>query len=498
MSRRGLSALLVPALAAAGVLTGLGIGWAAARYGSLLHLEPTPTHALAVLGALMGAAALVRWPAAALLTLVLVVYLHLSDVLIRFHDLPSILQLFALPLALAALAEWRSELLEGLAPRPIVAALTAYVAVLLLSSLVAVDGALANESVAAAGKGFAVFLLVLLLASTPERVRWASWAVVAGATLLAGLTLIQVLTGSFENTFGGLARVDYGQVYGSVVEARAAGPLGDPNFFAQILLIAVPVALLLAWKERARWLRVAAFVAAGVIATGTVATYSRGGALALGAVVLLSLFAGRPGRWRIAAGAAALIGGLLLLPPDFTRRLDTLRGFLPGRERTVELDSSVRNRILLMRTAWRMFEDRPVLGVGAGNYTARYHEYAERVGATVSEYEDIGRPHYPHDLYLEVAAESGFLGLVAFGGALLLVFGHLRRAERVRFDAGEDLYGGLAVALQVALAGYLVAALFLHGHYPRYLWLLLGLAAALARDTPGPPERRRPSGGRAA
>lgn len=490
MSRRGRSALLIPALAVAGALVGLGVGWAAARSGALLHLELTATHGWAVLGALLGAAALVRWPAAALLVLVLTVYLHLSDVLIRFHDFPSVLQLLGVPLLLAAVVEWRSELLEGLAPRPIVVALAAYVAVLLLSSLVAVDGGLADQSVAASAKGFVLFTLVVLLASTPERVRWASWTLVVGATLLAGLTLVQVLTSDFGNAFGGLARVDYGQVYGEVVEPRASGPLGDPNFFAQILLVVVPVALLLAWKERSRWLQGLAFAAAGVIAAGTVATYSRGGAVALGCVVLLALFAGRPGRWRVAAGALALVAGVLLLPPDFTRRLDTLRGFLPGRERVVELDSSVRNRILLMRTAWRMFEDHPVLGVGAGNYSARYHEHAERVGSEVNEYEGIGRPHYPHNLYLEVAAESGFAGVVAFGGALLLVFGHLRRSGSAYFRAGDELYGGLAVALQIALVGYLVAALFLHGHYPRYLWLLFGLAAALARDAPGRPAGR--------
>jgi hypothetical protein len=36
---------------------------------------------------------------------------------------------------------------------------------------------------------------------------------------------------------------------------------------------------------------------------------------------------------------------------------------------------------------------------------------------------------------------------------------------------------------QIALLGYLVS-LFLHGHFQRYLWMLLGLAAALARMAP--------------
>jgi hypothetical protein len=39
----------------------------------------------------------------------------------------------------------------------------------------------------------------------------------------------------------------------------------------------------------------------------------------------------------------------------------------------------------------------------------------------------------------------------------------------------------IARGLQVALAGYLVTALFLHGQFPRHLWLLLGLALAVER-----------------
>lgn len=471
------------AVVSAAVL-GVGVGWAAARFGSLLHLELTPAHGAAVVAAVLAAAAMVRWPAAGLLVLVLTIYLHLSDVLIRFHGFPSVLQLLVPALALAVLVEWRADLLEAAAPRSIVVALAAYVVVVVVSSVVAVDGPAADAAIAESAKGFVLFLLVAALAATPERVRAGAWTLWIGGVLLAGLTLFQVLAGDFGATFGGLARVDYGQVYGDVVEPRASGPLGDPNFFAQILVVVVPIALLLAWKERRAWLRVVALAGAGVIAAGTIVTYSRGGALALGAVVVLGLFAGRPGRGRLAAGVALLAFGFVLLPPDFTRRLDTLRHFLPGQERVVEVDSSIRNRKLLMRAAWRMFEDRPVLGVGAGNYPVRFAENADEIGSTVHEYEDIGRPHYPHNLYLQIASETGFAGLITFGAALILVLAHLRRAGRAYFGAGRELYGGLAVGLQIAIVGYLITALFLHAHFPRYLWLLLGLSAALAREAP--------------
>jgi hypothetical protein len=46
----------------------------------------------------------------------------------------------------------------------------------------------------------------------------------------------------------------------------------------------------------------------------------------------------------------------------------------------------------------------------------------------------------------------------------------------------------LATGVQLALIGYLVSSLFLHGHFPRYLWLLFGFCAALYRLAPAGPE----------
>lgn len=482
--RARLSAAAITALAAAAVLLGAGVGWAASRYSSLFHLQATPVHVAALLGAVAAAVLFVRRPAVGLVCLVLVVYLNLSDVLIRFHGFPSVLQLLAPPLLLAAVLEWRRDLAAALSPRSLTVALAAYVLVVLASTTVALDASLADEGVATAAKGFLIFLLVSLLATAPERVRRAGWALVAGGAFLGGLAVIQALAGDSGTVFGGFARLDYGQVYGNVFEARAAGPLGDANFFAQILVLAFPVAVVLAWTERRRWTKALALASAAAIAAGVVATYSRGGALALAVVGALSLFAARPSRRRVALAAGLLAVGLLLLPADFTRRLDTLRQFLPGAERVTELDSSIQNRKLLMQVGWRIFEDHPVMGVGAGNYTVHFGEYAAEVGSTVQEYEDIGRPHYTHNLYLQVASETGLLGLAALGAALLLVLGHLRRAESAYFAAGQEVYAGLASAFQIALVGYLLTALFLHGHFQRYLWLLLGLSAALARAAP--------------
>lgn len=472
------------ALTGAAALLGLACGWAAFRLSPAVHFRFSATHLLTFGGVLAAGAVVVRWRVLGLAALVLLVYLHLSDVLIRHHDIPSLLQLLAVPLLLAALLEWRGDLFGGLAPWLLTLALLSYVVVHGVSTVVARDAALAEGRVVAVTKGFVIYLLVLLLAAEPKRVRAGAWALVGGGFLLAVISLAQVAGGDFGSDVGGLARIRYVPVYGDVVEPRVAGPLGDPNFFAQILVLVVPVALLLAWKERTRWLRGAALVAALAATATTVFTYSRGGALALGVVWACSIFAARPSRKRVAVALLLLVGGTILIPTDFTRRLSTLAQLLPGEERVREMDSSFQNRVLQARVAWRIFVDRPALGVGAGNYTVHYYDYADQIGSAAPEYDRAGGAHYPHNLYLELASETGFAGLIAFGGALLFVFGYLRRAQAAYLATNQELYAALAVAFQIALAGYLLSSLFLHGHFQRYLWLVLGLSAALARAAP--------------
>lgn len=482
---RGLHALAPWGFALAATLLGLVAGWASLRFAGALHLRLTPLHVAVLAAALLAAVPIVRRPVLGVAALVLLIYLNVSDALIRFHDLPSLLQLLAIPLVPAVVVQWRRGALKGLEPRAVTVALAAYVLVFVASSTVAREPSLADSRAIEAAKGFAIFAFILLLATTPERVRVGAWALVAGGLVLAVISLSQVATGAYGNELGGLARVEYAQVYADVREPRLAGPLGDPNFFAQILVIVVPVALVLAWKERTCRLRVVAMVAAAAVAATTIFTYSRGAALALGVVVVCSLFAARPSRRRVTIGAVLiLVAGLSLLPTQFGRRLVTLRALVPGEEQVLDLDSSMQHRVLMARVGWNLFLDHPVLGAGAGNYPVHFHDYADEIGSTTRDYRELGGTRYPHSLYLELASETGFVGLITFGAVLLLVFGHLRRTERAYYWAGDELHAALASGLAIGLLGFLISSLFLHGHFQRYLWVLFGLSAALAAAAP--------------
>lgn len=467
-----------PILVFAG-LSALVIGYLASTNPTLLHLRLSPTALLLVASGMTAGFFVLRRPGLALVLLLVIVYLNLSDILIRFHGLPSVLQILAIPFVVAA---WLANQDRPRALRStfwLTAPLIVYWLVLLLSTTTARDPGLADARVLEVAKALVVYLLVVLLVDEPRKLRWACWSLVVAGTALAALGVFQSLTGSTTDAFGGLARVERAHLYGTVFESRIAGPVGDPNYFAQILIVPLALGAVLAASERDWRLRLAGLGGAIVITSAIVLTYSRGGALAMGVVLLLVAFAHRRrlGRAVLAIGFVALLASTL--PGDFMHRLTTLGEVIPGREDTIDPDSSFENRRLLVGTAWRIFLDHPWTGVGAGNYTVHFPAYADRVGPGSGEYEDPEGTHYPHNLYLEIGAETGLLGLGLFAIVLLSCFVHLQ-SVRARLPAGSPT-AALAHGIQLALVGFLVSSLFLHGHFPRYLWLLFGLAAASHR-----------------
>jgi len=466
---------------------------AAALVGSLVASEPRflhlglafDAHTVAALVLGLGFASLILLhPGFGLGLLCAFVYLNLSEVLVRAHQAPSLLQLVAIPLLLSAWLRRRGEALAFLG-RPLTIALGLYVLVLLVSTVLARDADLADERVVDHAKALGVYALVALLAWSLPRIRRGVVTLLASGALLGAVVLAQALTGDFGNEYFGLGRIKYAQIYGDVFEPRLAGPLGDPNFFAQALVILVPLALVTAAEARRSAARLAALAAAGLITAAVVLTYSRGGALALGCVIVLSLLARSARVKHLAAGGALLVVLAAFLPAAFARRLETIAQVLPGQEEVLRPDSSFEQRRLLTRVAWRIFLDHPLLGVGAGNYTLYFDEYAQEVGSLSREYEELGEQHYPHNLYLEIAAETGLVGLAAFGAAVAACFAALRAARRSSLARGDARSAALARGFEIAVVGYLLSSLFLHGHHIRYLWLLFVFAAALEHACAG-------------
>ncbi|MDP9821544.1 O-antigen ligase family protein [Nocardioides massiliensis] len=245
---------------------------------------------------------------------------------------------------------------------------------------------------------------------------------------------------------------------------RAAGPIEDANDFALHLLCALPFALALGRRSgahRALWA-----TAAVILVVAIAATFSRGGLLGLGVMLILAL-ALQVLRWRtamigLAVVAVAVLVALVVAPDLMQRSLD---------EKQHVASANVTSRFVGWTLAAEMTADAPVLGKGPGGYSVHYDEY---LGSRVSD-----PPHLDvaHQMFLDVASELGLVGLGVFAAMILA---GLTAAWRARSTPGpEPDRRLLATTVCVAFAGVLTGAMFLSSQYYLPVWLLLALAAAL-------------------
>jgi putative inorganic carbon (HCO3(-)) transporter len=466
----------------------------------LIQRFDAPVVLLAVV-ALAAAASLVLRPELATLLTVFLLYTNIPAILTKRHGVPvaaagAFILLLGLPL-LHAIIIRREPLRFDTTLR----LMLAYLAVVLCSALVATDpGITFDYAQKFAAEGLLLYLLVVNVVRSAATLRRVIWTALAAGSLLGAVTTYQEVTGHFRQEFGGLAARNYEfmelrqrdptdpevrelmqsytERYGTSGRApRANGPLDEPNRFGQIMIVLLPLALFCYRTGRNAWSRAGAMAAAALISSAIVYSESRGAFVTL---VILALLAGMI-RWvRPAYVLTAALIGLLLAPlvaPKYVERLASLAGVTTLAEgaASAEADGALKGRAAAMTSAARVFLDHPMLGVGAGQFQPFYSVEYQQNDPRFRFREP--RPYMAHSLYLQLGAELGVVGLVAF----LSIFGfQLRELDRARRRWSETRpeVAQLATAVAFSILAYLGAAVFLHMGFERYLWLVVALAGS--------------------
>jgi O-antigen ligase len=415
--------------------------------------------------------------------LVVTLYTNVSDLLMYKFPVPSMLQPLILLLVVAV---WRyRRLVQPLAAmlHPIVLIMGVYALVVFSTSIWAKDASLVDARLSEVVKCIVITVVAACLASSWTSLERALTALVVAATVLGGMSTIQIATGRFFEVFGGLIEPQTGNIYGELALPRASGPpVSDPNFYARILLIVIPIGVGLALAARRRSLALTYAAAAAIIGAGTLATYSRGAMVAVALMAVLLLIAMRVRAKQVGMAAVAGVVVLLLMPQTLRERFLTIESILPNREGVVVIaDSAVEKRRILVKAGLMMFEEHPLWGVGAGNYGRHYLPYANRVGSSATDFHDVGGREFAHGFYVELASETGIVGLIALCSAFFAALVVTYRANRTLLARGERGRAMIAAGLGVAIAGYMLASLALHESYLRYMALYFGFAIAVAR-----------------
>jgi O-antigen ligase len=224
----------------------------------------------------------------------------------------------------------------------------------------------------------------------------------------------------------------------------------NSNDLATLSLLALGIALAIAssWPSRTA-ARIAAGVSAIVLLVVILLTQSRGAFLGLVAGMgpaFLGLGLRRPGRMLLYAGVAAVVIGLSV-PAAVWERLSGIT--MLTSTSTIALadpEGSAEQRFAIMKTAWQIFRDHPVFGVGLGAYPEANAIYAPHLGRRDT-----------HNTFLNLAAELGLPGLVIWCALVWSVLGYAYRTRKLA--AAGDLATQQAW-LERALWAYLVASLF--------------------------------------
>jgi putative inorganic carbon (HCO3(-)) transporter len=464
-ARRSWQAIVLGVLAA--VVAGAILGLAAGAGLSAIVL------ALGLLApfALMLVLARPHW--ASILYLVLV-YTDLLSILVRFHDFPALARYAGLALVSAVLGYRLFVQRERPASDRLTGWLLAYGAMVALGVLYARSPDLVSNNVVEFVRSFFTYLIVINTLTTMRRLHLALYAVMGAGVLLASLTVFQAVTGQYDQDFGGLAQYRVSDLAGTTEGARPGGTIGDANYYGQLLLIVIPVALYLLFDGQSKLARFVGLASAGMLTIAVVFTYSRGDALALAAMAVAVIIFKRPHPLVLVGGVVALLVALPLLPSNYLARLTTVVDLAQGNRLTIYGEDSIRGRAGATQAAIEMFADHPLLGVGRENYPSYQLEYISGTGFARTA---KGIP--PHNLYLEVAAEHGVLGILVFGGLLLAAWAALMDARRrfrlVKAKREHDL----ATWLAIMFIGYLVTAVSLHGAFLYILWMIISLIAAI-------------------
>jgi O-antigen ligase len=320
-----------------------------------------------------------------------------------------------------------------------------------------------------------VFVLMMNTLTTPQRLERITWLIVLCVGYIAA-------RGVFDYARG-VNIVEGGRLGGAV-----SGMFGNPNDLAMNMVTFMPAAAIIAIsRQQPTWRRlVAAGIAVLMLAT-IVFTKSRGGALGLGVMLLSLILLG--GKVRRGFGTIAVVSILVtipFMPSSFWTRMESIVDEDQDRQ---QFTGSREARRIVMQEGIDAFLERPFSGVGAGQF---------------QNYNPSGRKERwreTHNALIQVAAETGVLGLGAFSFLILraaMVAAATRRMLR-RSRKGEepDLLASVlsardhsaiynhTVAMTAGLVGWFTCSMFASVAYNWTFYYVLALIVAareLTRD----------------
>lgn len=251
-------------------------------------------------------------------------------------------------------------------------------------------------------------------------------------------------------------------------DGRAAGFFGHPMTFAGYLCMYLPLFLIgyfdNLFGSKYRNVSGLLFVAgiAALIFNGTRGAWI---AVAITSGILLLYYMFKNKRNLIIGTVViALCGGILVNNDAFMHRVSTI---------TNNRYQSNSERLLMWNSAWNMFRDHPVLGVGLGQYKDNYqHKY-------ISPKAKEPNLAHAHNNFLQMLAENGMVGFIGFISMFIYIAGYNLK----QFFTEKNIYSLAICAVTVTLLLQGCTEFnFGNSAVVKSYWLVLGCLVVLAES----------------
>lgn len=302
-------------------------------------------------------------------------------------------------------------------------------------------------------KIFLFYFIAALVFSDEKKLKW--------ALLPIFLTVIYYTYWANDMYLTGHA---YGRLHGPA-GLNGANIYYDQNTFAMVFVTGLPFLYYLGWSLRNKILRVLVWLIIPFGWSGVFLTGSRGGLVGLGVTALIASI--RSPKKYI---------GLLLLPalfiafqwqggPIMKERADTIDAY--------QTNESAMGRIQAWTAGWGMIKAHPLTGVGPSSFLNAFHHFSDK------------QPRVAHNTIVQIAAEWGLMGGIAYLMILLLTLKTLWKngramSEAVKYEKMDPLLYFINEALLVSISGFGACAMFLSLQGYEFFYYLIALSISLA------------------
>lgn len=241
---------------------------------------------------------------------------------------------------------------------------------------------------------------------------------------------------------------------------RVVGFKSDPNNLAILLVTGIPFVFPLFKEFKSKIIKIILIIIFSILFLGVAFSYSRGGMIALGVVLLFFLLNHRQHKWVILLFVLLCSIGIYI----FIVKLAAYKSLI----RLISADESFIQRLRVYKGGIKMFLAHPIIGVGFGNYIVWSRVYS-----------NLTFHLYAHNIFLHIGAETGIFGLAIYGGIIVQSIRSVLRTKKRALKMKDMRTVSYCNALLWSLIGFLSAGMFLSQHLNKMLWCIMGLCISM-------------------